>query len=148
MKKKIKSSSKNKNTALKTTVFKIAQAKKGGYPQLLLVVGKIKEKFGNNVIGFGNKLDNVTFDKLLNSNDITLLQEKTDELRKKYQQITKQLTACAKAKNTNAKKNKKKQLVKQREEIKKIYIAITQKVKSFYNKNTTKRNEYEKIYEA
>ena len=55
---------------------------------------------------------------------------KADELLKKYQQIDKQLIAYGKAKNTNI--YKKRQLVKQKEEIKKIYISVRQRIKDLY----------------
>lgn len=140
IKKKQNNNSKNKNTTnntLKTIVSKLSQSKKKTScnqkelfnPELLLTIDKIKERFGNNVVGFGNNLGNGYFNKLLNSSDTILLQEKAEELLKKYQQIDEQLISFAKAKNTNANIYKKKLLVKEKEEIKQIYISIRRRIK-------------------
>ena len=137
--KKTKNNNGNKkNTILKTIVSKFTQSKKSTSPnqkdlfnpELFLTINKINEKFGSNAVNFSDKFDGSNFDKILNSNDINLLQEKADELLKKYRQIDKQLIAYGKAKNTNI--YKKRQLVKQKEEIKKIYISVRQRIKDLY----------------
>ena len=140
MKKTKNNNGNKKNTILKTIASKFTQFSQSTSPnqkdlfnpELFLTIDKINEKFGNNTVGFGNNLGNVDFDKLLNSNDINLLQEKANELLKKYQQIDKQLIAYAKDKNTNANIYKKRQLAKQKEEIKKIYISVKQRIKDLY----------------
>ena len=137
--KKTKNNNGNKkNTILKTIVSKFTQSKKSTSPnqkdlfnpELFLTINKINEKFGSNAVNFSDKFDGSYFDKILNSNDINLLQEKANELLKKYQQIDKQLIAYGKAKNTNI--YKKRQLAKQKEEIKKIYISVRQRIKDLY----------------
>ena len=141
MKKTKNNNGNKKNTILKTIISKFTQSNKSTScnqkdlfnTELFLTIDKINEKFGNNTVGFGNNLGNVDFDKLLNSNDINLLQKKADELLKKYQQIDKQLIAYTKAKNTNANIYKKRQLAKQKEEIKKIYISVRQRIKDLYS---------------
>ena len=67
IKKKQNNNSKNKNTinnTLKTIVSKFSQPKKKTScnqkelfnPELSLTIDKIKERFGNNVVGFGGNL--------------------------------------------------------------------------------------------
>ena len=104
-------------------------------PELFLTINKIKERFGNDAVCFGDQLSNFNYDKLLNSNDINLLKTKADELLKNYQQIDKQLITLSKAYNTNSNIYKRKQLEKQKEKTKQIYISIRQKIKTlYYNK--------------
>ena len=140
MKKTKNNNSNNKNTILKTIVSKFTQSKKSTScnqkdlfnPELFLTIDKINEKFGKDTICFGNQLGNIDFNKLLSSNDINLLKVKADELLKKYQLIDKQLITYTKAKNTNANIYKKRQLAKQKQEIKQIYISIRQRIKALY----------------
>ena len=71
---------------------------------------------------------NLDYDKLLDSNDFNLLKCEADKLLKTYQQIDKQLIALSKATNTNSNIYKRKQLQKQKDEIKQIYISIKQRI--------------------
>ncbi|WHA04497.1 DUF4113 domain-containing protein [Candidatus Bandiella numerosa] len=97
-------------------------------PELFLTIDKINKKFGKDTVCFGDQLGNLDYDKLLDSNDFNLLKCETDKLLKTYQQIDKQLIALSKANNTNANIYKRKQLQKQKDEIKQIYISIKKRI--------------------
>ena len=66
--------------------------------------------------------------KLLDSNDFNLLKSEADKLLITYQQIDKQLIALSKATNTNSNIYKRKQLQKQKDEIKQVYVSIKQRI--------------------
>ncbi|WP_236869848.1 hypothetical protein [Candidatus Bandiella numerosa] len=97
-------------------------------PELFLTIDKINKKFGKDIVCFGDQLGNLDYDKLLDSNDFNLLKSEADKLLVTYQQIDKQLIALSKATNTNANIYKRKQLQKQKDEIKQIYISIKQRI--------------------
>ena len=97
-------------------------------PELFSAIDEINKKFGKDTVCFGDQLGNLDYDKLLDSNDFNLLKSKADKLLKTYQQIDKQLIALSKANNTNANIYKRKQLQKQKDEIKQVYISIKQRV--------------------
>ena len=88
----------------------------------------INKKFGKDTVCFGDQLGNLDYDKLLDSNDFNLLKSEADKLLKTYQQIDKQLIALSKANNTNSNIYKRKQLQKQKDEIKQIYISIKKRI--------------------
>ena len=95
---------------------------------MFLTIDKINKKFGKDTVCFGDQLGNLDYDKLLDSNDLNLLKSEADKLLKTYQQIDKQLMALSKANNTNANIYKRKQLQKQKDEIKQIYISVKQRI--------------------
>ncbi len=97
-------------------------------PELFLTIDKINKKFGKDTVCFGDQLGNLDYDKLLDSNDLNLLKSEADKLLKTYQQIDKQLIAFSKVNNTNANIYKRKQLEKQKDEIKQIYISIRKRI--------------------
>ena len=97
-------------------------------PELFLTIDKINKKFGKDTVCFGDQLGNLDYDKLLDSNDFNLLKCEADKLLKTYQQIDKQLIALSKATNTNSNIYKRKQLQKQKDEIKQIYISIKKRI--------------------
>ena len=97
-------------------------------PELFLTIDKINKKFGKDTVCFGDQLGNLDYDKLLDSNDFNLLKSEADKLLKTYQHIDKQLIALSKANNTNANIYKRKQLAKQKDEIKQIYISIRKRI--------------------
>ena len=101
-------------------------------PELFLTIDKINKKFGKDTVCFGDQLGNLDYDKLLDSNDFNLLKSEADKLLKTYQQIDKQLMALSKANNTNANIYKCKQLQKQKDEIKQIYISIRKRIAQLY----------------
>ena len=101
-------------------------------PELFLTIDKINKKFGKDTVCFGDQLGNLDYDKLLDSNDFNLLKSKADKLLKTYQHIDKQLIAFSKANNTNANIYKRKQLQKQKDEIKQIYISIRKRIAQLY----------------
>ena len=77
-------------------------------------------------------MGNLNYDKLLLSDDLNLLKQEADKLLKTYQQIDKQLIALSKANNTNANIFKRKQLEKQKEEIKHNYVSIRKRITQLY----------------
>jgi len=97
-------------------------------PELFLTIDKINKKFGKDTVCFGDQLGNLDYDKLLDSNDFNLLKSEADKLLITYQQIDKQLIALSKATNTNSNIYKRKQLQKQKDEIKQIYISIRKRI--------------------
>ena len=97
-------------------------------PELFLTIEEINKKFGKDTVCFGDQLGNLDYDKLLDSNDFNLLKCEADKLLKTYQQIDKQLIALSKATNTNSNIYKRKQLQKQKDEIKQIYISIKKRI--------------------
>ena len=97
-------------------------------PELFLTIDKINKKFGKDTVCFGDQLGNLDYDKLLDSNDFNLLKSEADKLLITYQQIDKQLIALSKATNTNSNIYKRKQLQKQKDEIKQIYISIKKRI--------------------
>ena len=97
-------------------------------PELFLTIDEINKKFGKDTVCFGDQLGNLDYDKLLDSNDFNLLKSEADKLLKTYQHIDKQLIALSKANNTNANIYKRKQLAKQKDEIKQIYISIRKRI--------------------
>jgi len=97
-------------------------------PELFLTIDEINKKFGKDTVCFGDQLGNLDYDKLLDSNDFNLLKCEADKLLKTYQQIDKQLIALSKATNTNSNIYKRKQLQKQKDEIKQIYISIRKRI--------------------
>jgi hypothetical protein len=97
-------------------------------PELFLAIDEINKKFGKDTVCFGDQLGNLDYDKLLDSNDFNLLKSEADKLLITYQQIDKQLIALSKATNTNSNIYKRKQLQKQKDEIKQIYISIKQRI--------------------
>ena len=101
-------------------------------PELFLTIDKINKKFGKDTVCFGDQLGNLDYDKLLDSNDFNLLKSEADKLLKTYQQIDKQLMALSKANNTNANIYKRKQLQKQKDEIKQVYISIRKRIAQLY----------------
>lgn len=101
-------------------------------PELFLTIDKINKKFGKDTVCFGDQLGNLDYDKLLDSNDFNLLKSKADKLLITYQQIDKQLIALSKATNTNSNIYKRKQLQKQKDEIKQIYISIRKRIAQLY----------------
>ena len=101
-------------------------------PELFLTIDKINKKFGKDTVCFGDQLGNLDYDKLLDSNDFNLLKCEADKLLKTYQQIDKQLIALSKATNTNSNIYKRKQLQKQKDEIKQIYISIRKRIAQLY----------------
>jgi hypothetical protein len=96
--------------------------------ELFLTIEEINKKFGKDTVCFGDQLGNLDYDKLLDSNDLNLLKSEADKLLKTYQQIDKQLIAFSKVNNTNANIYKRKQLEKQKDEIKQIYISIRKRI--------------------
>ena len=108
-------------------------------PELFLTIDEINKKFGKDTVCFGDQLGNLDYDQLLNSNDLNLLRSEADKLLKTYQQIDKQLIALSKANNTNSTNSnifKRKQLEKQKEKIKQIYISIRKKLNLISKNNT------------
>ena len=101
-------------------------------PELFLTIDKINKKFGKDTVCFGDQLGNLDYDKLLDSNDFNLLKSKADKLLKTYQHIDKQLIAFSKANNTNANIYKRKQLQKQKDEIKQVYVSIRKRIAQLY----------------
>jgi hypothetical protein len=101
-------------------------------PELFSAIDEINKKFGKDTVCFGDQLGNLDYDKLLDSNDFNLLKSKADKLLKTYQQIDKQLIAFSKATNTNSNIYKRKQLQKQKDEIKQIYISIRKRIAQLY----------------
>lgn len=101
-------------------------------PELFLTIDKINKKFGKDTVCFGDQLGNLDYDKLLDSNDFNLLKSEADKLLITYQQIDKQLIALSKATNTNSNIYKRKQLQKQKDEIKQIYISIRKRIAQLY----------------
>ena len=101
-------------------------------PELFLTIDKINKKFGKDTVCFGDQLGNLDYDKLLDSNDFNLLKSEADKLLKTYQQIDKQLIAFSKANNTNANIYKRKQLQKQKDEIKQVYVSIRKRIAQLY----------------
>ena len=97
-------------------------------PELFLTIEEINKKFGKDTVCFGDQLGNLDYDKLLDSNDFNLLKCEADKLLKTYQQIDKQLIALSKATNTNSNIYKRKQLQKQKDEIKQVYVSIKQRI--------------------
>ena len=97
-------------------------------PELFLTIEEINKKFGKDTVCFGDQLGNLDYDKLLDSNDFNLLKSEADKLLITYQQIDKQLIALSKATNTNSNIYKRKQLQKQKDEIKQIYISIKKRI--------------------
>ena len=97
-------------------------------PELFSAIDEINKKFGKDTVCFGDQLGNLDYDKLLDSNDFNLLKSEADKLLKTYQQIDKQLIAFSKVNNTNANIYKRKQLQKQKDEIKQIYISIKKRI--------------------
>lgn len=97
-------------------------------PELFLTIDEINKKFGKDTVCFGDQLGNLDYDKLLDSTDFNLLKSEADKLLKTYQQIDKQLIALSKATNTNSNIYKRKQLEKQKDKIKQIYISIRKKM--------------------
>ena len=80
----------------------------------------------------GDQLGNLDYDKLLDSNDFNLLKSEADKLLITYQQIDKQLIALSKATNTNSNIYKRKQLQKQKDEIKQVYVSIRKRIAQLY----------------
>jgi hypothetical protein len=106
---------------------------------LFLTIDEINKKFGKDTVCFGDQLGNLDYDRLLNSNDLNLLRSEADKLLKTYQQIDKQLIALSKANNTNSTNPnlfKRKELEKQKEKIKQIYISIRKKLNLISKNNT------------
>ena len=97
-------------------------------PELFLAIDEINKKFGKDTVCFGDQLGNLDYDKLLDSNDLNLLKSEADKLLKTYQQIDKQLIAFSKVNNTNANIYKRKQLEKQKDKIKQIYISVRKRM--------------------
>ncbi len=97
-------------------------------PELFLTIDEINKKFGKDTVCFGDQLGNLDYDKLLDSNDLNLLKSEADKLLKTYQQIDKQLIALSKLNNTNANIYKRKQLEKQKDKIKQIYISVRKRM--------------------
>ena len=97
-------------------------------PELFSAIDEINKKFGKDTVCFGDQLGNLDYDKLLDSNDFNLLKSEADKLLKTYQQIDKQLMALSKANNTNSNIYKRKQLQKQKDEIKQIYIFVRKRI--------------------
>jgi len=97
-------------------------------PELFLTIDELNKKFGKDTVCFGDQLGNLDYDKLLDSNDFNLLKCEADKLLKNDQQIDKQLIALSKATNTNSNIYKRKQLQKQKDEIKQIYISIRKRI--------------------
>jgi hypothetical protein len=105
-------------------------------PELFLTIDEINKKFGKDTVCFGDQLGNLDYDKLLDSNDLNLLRSETDKLLKTYQQIDKQLIALSKANATNSNLFKRKQLEKQKEKIKHIYISIRKRLNLISKNNS------------
>ena len=101
-------------------------------PELFLTIEEINKKFGKDTVCFGDQLGNLDYDKLLDSNDFNLLKSEADKLLKTYQQINKQLIALSKATNTNSNIYKRKQLQKQKDEIKQVYVSIRKRIAQLY----------------
>ena len=101
-------------------------------PELFLTIEEINKKFGKDTVCFGDQLGNLDYDKLLDSNDFNLLKSEADKLLKTYQQIDKQLIALSKATNTNSNIYKRKQLQKQKDEIKQVYVSIRKRIAQLY----------------
>ena len=101
-------------------------------PELFSTIDEINKKFGKDTVCFGNQLGNLNYNKLLLSDDLNLLKQEADKLLKIYQQIDKQLIALSKANNTNANIFKRKQLEKQKEEIKHNYVSIRKRITQLY----------------
>ena len=101
-------------------------------PELFSAVDEINKKFGKDTVCFGDQLGNLDDDKLLLSDDLNLLKQEAVKLLKTYQQIDKQLIALSKANNTNANIFKRKQLEKQKEEIKHNYVSIRKRITQLY----------------
>ena len=101
-------------------------------PELFLTIDEINKKFGKDTVCFGDQLGNLDYDKLLDSNDFNLLKCEADKLLKTYQQIDKQLIALSKATNTNSNIYKRKQLQKQKDEIKQVYVSIRKRIAQLY----------------
>ena len=101
-------------------------------PELFLTIEEINKKFGKDTVCFGDQLGNLDYDKLLDSNDFNLLKCEADKLLKTYQQIDKQLIALSKATNTNSNIYKRKQLQKQKDEIKQVYVSIRKRIAQLY----------------
>ena len=101
-------------------------------PELFSTIDEINKKFGKDTVCFGDQLGNLDYDKLLSSDDLNLLKHEADKLLKTYQQIDKQLIALSKANNTNANIFKRKQLEKQKEEIKHNYVSIRKRITQLY----------------
>jgi hypothetical protein len=105
-------------------------------PELFSTIDEINKKFGKDTVCFGDQLGNLDYDKLLDSNDLNLLRSETDKLLKTYQQIDKQLIALSKANATNSNLFKRKQLEKQKEKIKHIYISIRKRLNLISKNNS------------
>ena len=105
-------------------------------PELFLTIDEINKKFGKDTVCFGDQLGNLDYDKLLDSNDLNLLRSEADKLLKTYQQIDKQLIALSKANATNSNLFKRKQLEKQKEKIKHIYISIRKRLNLISKNNS------------
>ena len=99
---------------------------------MFLAIDEINKKFGKDTVCFGDQLGNLDYDKLLDSNDFNLLKSEADKLLKTYQQIDKQLIALSKATNTNSNIYKRKQLQKQKDEIKQVYVSIRKRIAQLY----------------
>ena len=97
-------------------------------PELFLAIDEINKKFGKDTVCFGDQLGNLDYDKLLDSNDFNLLKCEADKLLKTYQQIDKQLIALSKANDANVNIHKRKQLEKQKNKIKQIYISVRKSI--------------------
>ena len=106
---------------------------------MFLTIDEINKKFGKDTVCFGDQLGNLDYDKLLDSNDLNLLRSEADKLLKTYQQIDKQLIALSKANTINSTKSnlfKRKQLEKQKEKIKHIYISIRKRLNLISKNNS------------
>ena len=101
-------------------------------PELFSTIDEINKKFGKDTVCFGDQLGNLDYDKLLVSDDWNLLKSEADKLLKTYQQIDKQLIVLSKANNCNSSLFKKKQLEKQKEKIKQIYISTRKRIAQIY----------------
>ena len=97
-------------------------------PELFLTIDGINKKFGKNTVCFGNQLGNLDDNKLFDSNDVNLLKSEADKLLKTYQQIDKQLIALSKANDANVNIHKRKQLEKQKNKIKQIYVSVRKSI--------------------
>ncbi len=102
-------------------------------PELFLTINKINERFGKDVIGYGNDKNDYKLTKLLESKDIAFLKENADKLLQKYQKIDRDIILYSKAKKTNANVYKIQLLKKEKEKIKKMYILIRKRINNIVN---------------
>jgi hypothetical protein len=97
-------------------------------PELFLTLNNIKERFGKNVIGYGNDTSDYKSNKVLESRNINLLRKNADELLKQYQKLDKEIILYSKVKNIKVNIHKKNLLEKEKERIRILYVKIRERI--------------------